>query len=97
MQIEARIVFTEARNISLTVLCILKNIMAIISVKLGPKNIAFGNFQIQIYRTYLLVCDYAKSPHHLGLSQLPSWLLTYTYLFTRSHFWGTHLSRSSKN
>ena len=37
MPVEARTAYTEPRNISLTMLCVLKNIMAIISVSLDPK------------------------------------------------------------
>ena len=61
MQTKVRICSEQPRNISLT-LFDAKNIMNIISVLLGPKNMNFGSILTQKYQTYFSVCACAERP-----------------------------------
>ena len=61
MQVKVRIASSEPRNISYTMFGV-KNIMKIVLVLFGPKNITFGNILTQKYRTYLPVCACAECP-----------------------------------
>ena len=65
MQFEARVAYTEPRNIHLTMLCVLNNIRAITQLGWNKKNITFGKTHTQNYRTYLLVCDFNECPLEL--------------------------------
>ena len=62
MQIEVRISSIEPRNINIKMFGVSKNVINIVSVFFGPKNITFGNILTQKYRTYLPVCACAECP-----------------------------------
>ena len=60
-QIKVRIACREPRNINVIPFDA-KNIMNIISVLFGPKNIIFGNILYQKYLTFVSVCACAECP-----------------------------------
>ena len=62
MQIEVRIACSEPRKYQLNDVWYKKNIINIVSVFFGPKNITSSNVLTQKYRTYLPVCVCAECP-----------------------------------
>ena len=65
MQVKARLPLANP-EISVTRCFVSKNIMKIVLLLFGPKNITFGNILTQKYRTYLPVCACAECPPPLG-------------------------------
>ena len=80
MQIKVRIASKEPRNISL-ILSIPRNVMNMISVLFGPKNIAFTNTLTQKYRTFSYV-HVLCAPWGLVLER-PFALISFRYLQSR--------------